>query len=147
MKLLGLFMMIYLITLNTQAEQNSRTGFYVGYGIHTVGKSIPWPLIELGYNHPKFSFRHRTGVIAGRSAFELALRHENTTRLYPYITKGGNYYVVGHDSLYGVGLEYVAENQKNYALLEWTYLEYRSFRSGNKDLSKNTISLGVGRRF
>ena len=139
--------MISLVVPYAQASPNSPTGLYTGYGAHTVGNSIPWPLIEIGYNSRYLSFRHRTGVIAGRSAFELALRHKKALRLYPYITKGGNYYVVGYDRLYGAGLEYVSENRRHYVLFEWTYLEFRSYNSGDKDLSKSTFSLGFGQRF
>ncbi len=147
MKLLRLLIIPFFIAPYAQANQYSPAGFYIGYGAHTIAKSIPFPLIEIGYNSRNFSSRLRTGVFVGRSAFELAFRHDKTLRLYPYIATGFNSYVVGADRFYGTGFEYVTESGMHYALFEWTYLKYSSTRFGNKDLSENTLSLGFGRRF
>ncbi len=147
MKLLYLLFILLLIAPCAQASQNSSMGFYTGYGAHTAGNSIPWPLVEIGYNSRNLSFRHRTGVIVGRSAFELAYRYEGAPRLYPYIATGYNNYVVASDRFYGAGLEYVTENRKHYVLFEWTYLKYSVSRFENNRLPKHTLSLGFGRRF
>ena len=143
------YFIISLAAVTTEAlanENDSKDGLFIGIGGHTLDV-LPTPTFDIGFDTSVANARIRYPFLGvGRLNLEVAARYDSAVKIYPYMTYGRDYYVVGFDSFIGIGIEYVFENERKYLLVEWTR---RGLKPGETDSDfnpKNTISIGFGLR-